>query len=229
MIGLLVPAFLLAGLGQKLAERFVSMPALMAMPWIQLYFGHAGMLIGGLICIALLSKGRFRDYGLKLPPGRTYVAAALLWGAAFGVIMFVIDYAPQLGAHAAPKNLPLTSTNIAGWLTFEGLWAGTVEEIVFRGLLLTFLMSRISGRVRVGKYTMHVAGVVIAVLFCLAHVSSFWTRPFLLAAGQQAYAFALAILYAYWYEKSGSVLAPIIGHNVGNFLEYVLAFGMAWA
>lgn len=115
-------------------------------------------------------------------------------------------------------------------MTFEGLWAGTVEEVLFRGLLVTFLMSRISGRVRVGRYSMHVAGVMVAVLFCLAHISSFWTRPPLLAAGQQAYAFGLAILYAYWYEKSGSVLAPIIGHNAGNFLEYVLAFALtaAW-
>ena len=39
---------------------------------------------------------------------------------------------------------------------------------------------------------------------------------FWIALGQQIYAFALGILYAYWREKSGSLLAPIIGHNVSD-------------
>jgi membrane protease YdiL (CAAX protease family) len=47
-----------------------------------------------------------------------------------------------------------------------------------------------------------------------------------MATGQQAYAFGLAILYTYFYEKSGSLLAPIIAHNAGNVIEYALAFVM---
>jgi hypothetical protein len=31
--------------------------------------------------------------------------------------------------------------------------------------------------------------------------------------GQQIYAFELGILYAYWREKSGSLLAPIVGQR----------------
>ncbi len=228
-VGLVVPSILLTGVGHKIVSRHLSMQTTMAMPWIEVYVGHAGMLLGALLTIAIVGKGRFREYGLRLPAGPTYAQPALRWGAAFGVIMFLIDYSHHLATHTAPSNLTLTSTNIAGWLTFEGLWAGTVEEILFRGLLMTFLMSRISGRVRIGRYSLHIAGVVIAVLFSLAHLTSFWSRPFLIAAGQQAYAFALAVLYAYWYENSGSVLGPIIGHNVGNFLEYVFAFAIAWA
>src|SRR2546428_2978648 len=34
----------------------------------------------------------------------------------------------------------------------------------------------------------------------------------------------LGVIYAYWYEKSGSLLPSIIGHNVGNLVEYLLAF-----
>jgi len=40
--------------------------------------------------------------------------------------------------------------------------------------------------------------------------------------------FALGILYAYWREKSGSVLAPIIGHDVSDVVEYALVFLMTW-
>jgi uncharacterized protein len=75
---------------------------------------------------------------------------------------------------------------------------------------------------------MHVAGVILAILFALAHLTSFWTENFWIALGQQIYAFALGILYAYWREKSGSLLAPIIGHNVGDGVEYIMTLLMTW-
>ena len=66
-------------------------------------------------------------------------------------------------------------------------------------------MHRTSGRVRLWRYDMHVAGVILAMLFALAHLTSFWTVNFWMALGQQIYAFALGILYAYWREKSESL------------------------
>ena len=109
-----------------------------------------------------------------------------------------------------------------------GIVVGPTEEIPFRGLLQTFLMQRTSGRVRFWKYDMHVAGVVLALLFAFAHVTSFWTETLSMAIAQQIYAFAIGIVYAYWREKSGSLLAPAIGHNVGDGVEYVLIFLMTW-
>jgi membrane protease YdiL (CAAX protease family) len=51
-----------------------------------------------------------------------------------------------------------------------------------------------------------------------------------MAMGQMIYAFALGVFYAYWFEKSKSLLAPIIGHNVSDVVEYILIFAMvaAW-
>jgi hypothetical protein len=46
--------------------------------------------------------------------------------------------------------------------------------------------------------------------------------------GQQIYAFGLGILYAYWREKSGSLLAPVVGHNLSDGVEYTLMFLMTW-
>ena len=65
---------------------------------------------------------------------------------------------------------------------------------------------------------------LLAILFALAHITSFRDRPFWIALGQQVYGFALGILYAYWREKSGSLLAPIIRHNVSDGVEYALMF-----
>ena len=43
---------------------------------------------------------------------------------------------------------------------------------------------------------------------------------------QQVYAFALGVLYAYWLEKSKSVVAPIIGHNFSDVVEYLILFAL---
>ena len=191
---------------------------------------HAVMLLIAVALIAWFSRGNLSEYGLQWPKHRHYVPSALLWGAAFGLLMTVVDYFPQILRHIPPPdNLALTPRSIGAWFFFEWIFVGPTEEIPFRGLLQTFLMQRTSGRVRFWKYEMHVAGVVLALLFALAHLTSFWTENFWIALGQQIYAFALGILYAYWREKSESLLAPIIGHNVGDGVEYVLMFIMTWA
>jgi hypothetical protein len=34
------------------------------------------------------------------------------------------------------------------------------------------------------------------------------------------------VLYAYWLEKSRGIVAPIVGHNVSDVVEYLILF--AW-
>jgi hypothetical protein len=191
---------------------------------------HAVMLLIAVALIAWFSRGTFSEYGLQWPKQRNYVRSALWWGTAFGLLMTVVDYFPQILRHTPPPdNLALTPQSIGAWLFYAGIFVGPTEEIPFRGLLQTYLMQRTSGRIRLWKYEMHVAGIVLALLFALAHLTSFWQENLWIALGQQIYAFALGILYAYWREKSGSLLAPIIGHNVGDGVEYVLIFLMTWA
>ena len=200
-----------------------------AMPWLGLYVNHAVMLAVALVLIAVLSRGRVSEYGLQWPKRKSYMLSAAAWGAFFGVLMTVVDYLPEIIRHRPPPDhLALTAASLAGWLGAEFIFAGPTEEIPFRGLMLTYLMHRTSGRVRLGKYDMHVAGVMLAIMFALAHMSSFWQGRFWMALGQQIYAFALGILYAYWREKSGSLLAPIIGHNFSDGVEYALMFLMTW-
>ena len=70
------------------------------------------------------------------------------------------------------------------------------------------------------------AGIVVALIFALLHAANFDARAWQLALGQQIYAFVLGVLYAYWLEKSKSVVAPIVGHNVSDVVEYAILF--AW-
>ncbi len=193
------------------------------LPW--LYMQHAAQLLLALIAIGIAKRYAKADYGLHWPRHKTYILPAVLWGALFGLIMTLVDYAPQLIAHHKPDpGFPLTATNVAGWLFFEGVYVGPTEEIPFRALLVTYLAATMPGRLRLGRFEMNWAGVIVALIFALLHATNFNLRAWPLALGQQLYAFALGVLYAYWLEKSQSVVAPIIGHNVGDVLEYSLMF-----
>lgn len=195
------------------------------LPW--LYSQHAFQLAVALTAIAILKRLVPADYGLHLPREKTHVHAAILWGVFFGVLMTLVDYAPQLIAHTKPVlGYPLTGANVGGWLFFEGVYVGPTEEIPFRALLVTYLAATMPGKLRLGRFDMNWAGVIVAVIFALLHATNFSLRAWPLALGQQIYAFALGVLYAYWLEKSKSIVAPIIGHNVGDVVEYAILF--AW-
>jgi hypothetical protein len=195
------------------------------LPW--LYIHHAFQLALALVAIGIAKRFVPADYGLHRPRGKTYVGAAILWGVFFGVLMTLVDYAPQLIAHTKPVlGYPLTRANVTGWLFFEGLYVGPTEEIPFRALLVTYLAATMPGKLKVGRFEMNGAGIVVALIFALLHATNFDLRAWPEALGQQIYAFALGVLYAYWLEKSRSIVAPIVGHNVGDVVEYAILF--AW-
>lgn len=225
VLGLLLPTA--GGLVAGSAARYVPPEVIKEKPWVLMYVGHSVELVLALLGIVVMKRFIPGHYGLQWPPGKTYVAAAVGWGVFFGVLMTVVDHGPTIAARVAPSGpYALTAVNILGWLSFEGLFVGFPEEVVFRGLLVTYLMAKFPGRVVFFGYDMHVAGVVVALVFALAHVGNFWIRPFGIALGQQLYAFALGVLYAYWFEKSQSLVAPIIGHNLSDGVEYALVFLM---
>jgi hypothetical protein len=224
-LGLAIGLPYLAAALAVLGSRFLQTPSPHGptLPW--LYAQHGIQLLLALIVIALLRRRVPADYGLHWPRGKTYFGAAVLWGAVFGVLMTFVDYAPQLLARTTPVlDYPLTIPHVLGWLFFEGVYVGPTEEIPFRALLVTFLAATMPGRIRCGRFEMNRAGVIVAVIFALLHATNFLTRAWPLALGQQIYAFVLSVLYAYWLEKSQSVIAPIIGHNVSDAIEYALLF-----
>jgi uncharacterized protein len=194
--------------------------------WLQLQ--HAGQLVIALIVIAAFKYTVVpADYGLHWPRGKTYILPAVLWGVFFGVLMTLVDYAPQIISHTRPDPaFALTPANVRSWLFLEGVYVGPTEEIPFRALLVTYLATTMPGKLRIGRFDMSWAGIIAALIFALLHAASFNMRAWPQALGQQAYAFALGVFYAYWLEKSRSIVAPIVGHNVSDGVEYLILF--AW-
>jgi uncharacterized protein len=224
-LGLPIAAAILSVLG----ARLIHAPLTPGYNLRWLYMQHGIQLVLALGVIAIFKYWLVpTDYGLSWPRGKTYILPAILWAAFFAVLMTAIDNWHSFLAHGKPELLdfPLTRANVWGWTIFEGVYVGPTEEIPFRALCVTYLAVTMPGKLRFGRYEMNWAGVIVAAIFALAHASSFFTEHWQDALLQQGYAFAIGVLYAYWLEKSKSIIAPIIAHNVSDGLEYAIVF--AW-
>jgi hypothetical protein len=202
--------------GSPLASRFAN---------------HTVMLLLALAMIRFLRRRRSSEnFGLVLPRGRTYVATAIILGLLFGVGMTLVDYAPEIFERVAPHDYGFHLSNVFGWLFYQGVFVGPTEEIPYRGLVVAYLTLQMPGKLRYGRFEMNGAGVVVAAIFASGFgLPALITQPLLIAVGQILYVFFGNLVLAYLFEKSGSVLAPAIGHNVALLTWQSLVFTMVTA
>ncbi|CAD1788854.1 CPBP family intramembrane glutamic endopeptidase [Xanthomonas arboricola] len=211
----------------RLSDQYISWlpPYLKEYSWASGYATHMAFITTALATIAVLWRYFPSDFGLTWPAGNSYVIPALVIGGAFGPLMLVVDYYPSLIAHSPPPGPYDTApSNVAPWLVMQGIFVGISEELVFRSLLLGFALCLYDRQVGLGMYRVSIATVIIAAAFSLAHINSFWETSFIQALGQQFYVLALGIFYGWLFERSGSVLAPAIAHNAGDFIEWAMCF-----
>jgi membrane protease YdiL (CAAX protease family) len=189
--------------------------------------------LAGLACIAVMRRvlPQAPTYLAWPARGRSLLGLALAIGVGMGVLMLVADWWPQLAAHRAPGGgYDPAHGGVAGWLVVMAA-SGVCEEPIFRGLLVGLLTVLVPGRVRVGRVDLPVSGVLVALLFGLAHYDSFFVDPLALAIAQQLYAFVFGLVYVWLMERSHSLLAPVVAHGVGDAVEVgaVMWLDAAWA
>src|SRR5690348_9726209 len=195
----------------------------------RLPFYFADHLIMLLVALGLIAFARRRtniDFGLHLPTRRSYVATAIVLSALVGVFMAVVDYAPYvIRGVVPPLDYAFSGVNVTGWMVYQGLYSGPTEEIPFRALLVTYLAATMPGKLHYGRLSMNGAGVVVAALFAIGTgTRAFIASPLLVALLQVLYVLGFGVCLAYWLEKSGSVLASAIGHNVAFGIKQALLF-----
>jgi len=194
-----------------------------------LYLDHTIQVLLALVAVAYVKSHLPADYGLHWPREKTYIGVAITWGIVLGASAFLVGAVPQLLAHKhAVLGYESTTPNLLGWLFFEGVYVGPTEEIPFRALAVTYLATAMPGQLRLGPYKMNGAGIIVAILFALGHADSFRTEPLVWAMFQQGFALAWGIIYAYLLQKSGSVVAPAIAHNVGDLIPTVGTILRVW-
>jgi len=212
-------------------NRVIALPGYQV-TWVWVDWIHAMMLLLALAAMPIVRVFVNADFCLRWPPGKGYVLPAIGLGVSVSLIALIGDYAPELLAQRAPQlGYPLTTQNVVGWLTFQGIVVGPTEEIPYRSLHLGYLTAAMPGKIRFLNIGMNGAGVVVALVFGVGHLMNFGQEPFWGLIRQVLGAFVFSLFCAYWFEKSRSVLAPIVFHNVWDFTQTSLIYLMvaAWS
>jgi CAAX protease family protein len=206
----------------RLSTWVFSADVLRERTWIGAYEHHFWQLVFALLLIRAFSHGRISDWGLNCRN------ASVSWGILrrFCIVYFFIvlgvNVLPALLTHQPPSfGYPVTAVNIAGWLSFTWLFVGLSEEVLFRGLIHTFLAQTWAGAWRIGGLAIPHAGIITTVIFCLAHINPFHPRVFW---DQQVWAFGLGLYYSTVYHRTGSLLSPILAHNYSDGLVFAAQY-----
>ena len=193
--------------------------------WIRQHIHHFGQMLLALLVIILVLREQIKDYGLILKNRRLSLKYALWFFLAYGIIT-ILNFLPNfLSSKPESFGFSPTAFNILGWLSFELLMSGASEEIFFRGLLQTYLCKAWKGSVKIIRINVPTAGIIAALIFTFAHIEINF-NPFAINYNllQVVMAFILGIFYSIAYDRTRSLLAPILTHNFANFIMYFVGY-----
>lgn len=192
---------------------------------------HFWQMALALAAIGLLGRGRWREWGLNLRNREESIRLLGKFVFVYGVYFLGIGFVLQLAfTSPSPPGHPMTTAHIVGRLAFGFLFVGASEEILFRGLIHTYLGRYWKGVWRWRDWELPAAGLIAALLFTLAHVGLSF-GPFRIThlyAPQLAMAFVLGIFYSVAYHRTGSLLAPILAHNFSDGALWASEYLLFW-
>ena len=184
--------------------------------WISVH--HIIQMIIALIIIAMMIKRFKYDFSFKLgnkKMGFKYVKVFTVVFTVYTLISYILGYT----FNSIPTyKFPLNANNIIGTLGFQLFLSGPSEEILFRALPITMLAS-VFKRIINLKWNISLEVIIAAVLFSIAHIQ--WSlSPFNIEMDyfQLIYAFVLGVAYGTVYQKSDSIVYPILMHSISNVL-----------
>lgn len=179
---------------------------------------HAAQMLLALAVIAYLSKQFNLKFWFQLGDSKKGVRFVVLYTAAFSVLSIAMHILMYFNDQLPHYSFPLDGRNILGTLGFQLLLSGPSEEVIYRALPMTMLTYAFGRSIRVkGSLTLEV--ILAAVLFSLAHTN--WSlNPFVFQADpfQLVYSFALGSIQGIAYQRTKSILYPMMMHSFSNVL-----------
>lgn len=161
------------------------------------------MALGAMLLVAAIPAIGWRRAGLTL---RQNPGAWTAWAALAVLTAIIFYFAVTMG------------NGRSDWETIAFQWTmpGFDEELFYRGVLLLALNEAFSGRLKIFGAPIGFGGLLTCILFGAIHALA-WTEG---AVEFDPITFALtggpAIILLWMRERTGSILAPVIGHNVAN-------------
>lgn len=186
-----------------------------AFVWISIRHTIQALIIA--LVMVILSKTKRIDFHIGLGDkmrGIAYLKKFMVIFFAYTVIVFVITI---ITSSFSPFQFPLNARNILGYMGFQLLLSGPSEELIFRAFAITMFTLLISHK-RLFKHLSY-ANLFAAIIFALAHiVISFSPFGLRYSLPQLGLAFGLGLIYGDCYEKTKSIIYPMIMHSFTNVI-----------
>ena len=191
--------------------------------------GLAAVSTGGTAVVLYLLRARASEAEKQASLAAMYRPATWAWAVGAGVVMFVLAQLVSLLSSAlvgdvpAPSNLPLLTAALDRQplllLGFVAVLAPFYEELLFRRVLFGRLQ-------RAGWFW---TGLLLSsALFALCHEIPGVSRPMGWGTVQLWLVYGgVGAVLAYTYQRTGTLLAPILAHGINNALALgLLASGI---
>lgn len=161
------------------------------------------MSLAGMLIVAALPMFGYARAGLTLKQNRNSWPAYLLF-VALSALFFYFAIAGADGRD--------------DWETIAYQWTmpGLDEEVFYRGVLLLAMNEAFARRISILGAPIGYGGLLTSVLFGLAHGLSYGSGGFDFDPMTFAMTGGPSLLLLWIREKTGSVLLPIIAHNIAN-------------
>ena len=174
--------------------------------------------VGLLLALGYLGLRRRLSWRLLGPVRPGFVQVLL--GLAVGVVGTILAYAVNAAITVlfdleAPVEQQLLQDVLAGGVTTAFVvlaavvFAPLAEEVLFRGLLFQSLRRRLG---------LWFAALTSSLVFCLVHVEIITSQPLALTG-----LFVLAVVFAWSFHRTGSLVVPILAHATFNAVSLGLA------
>ncbi|MCZ7554208.1 MAG: CPBP family intramembrane metalloprotease [Anaerolineales bacterium] len=178
---------------------------------------HLTQMLIALTVILIINAVIRVDFGFHLGEIIVGMRYLLLFTGAIAVIALGYHILMEIIGQPITYDHPLNIRNILGTLGFQLFLSGPSEEILYRALPVTLLVFAFGKSISISKdFTLEV--VLASLLFAAAHVT--WTTsPFSISELNifgLVYAFTMGILNGFVYQKSGSIVYPILMHSISN-------------
>ena len=184
--------------------------------WLSVH--HTIQMLVALALIVLLSKRAKIDFGFRLGDTKKETKYLMMYTGAFAIYTLVCHVLMRIYSMLPTYNFPLNSVNVLGTLGFQLFLSGTSEEILFRVIPITLLVYAF-GEGTNSKRQTSLETIIASCLFSIAHIT--WSlSPFTISINywQLFYAFVLGVLQGRAYQRSHSVLYPMLMHSISNVL-----------
>lgn len=161
------------------------------------------MSIAGVLAVCAIPAFGWRRAGITLHQGKGSFAAAIVLALLGGLFFYL--------ALSNPDGRDDLET-----IVFQWSMPGLDEEIFYRGLFLLAMNEAFSVRAGILGAPIGYGGLVTTVLFGLAHGLAYDKNELSFDAISFAMTGGPALILLWLRECTGSVLMPIIGHNIAN-------------